>query len=161
MTEYGKQLREKQILKRVYCLREKQFKKYYTDLSKKGGTFGNLLVGQLESRMDSVVYRAGFAKSRLGARQLVTHGFFLVNGKPVNIPSYILKPGSEVSFKESKVKKYSCQTVREELKGKKGDFPSWLEVNIEDLKIKLINSPREQEANLEAKTQGVVEFYSR
>jgi len=161
VTEYGKQLREKQVLKNVYGLREKQFKKYFKDLSKKGGKFGDLLVGRLETRLDCVAHRLGFAESRSYARQLIGHGFLQVNGRKVTIPSFNLKEGDEISFVGGKESKNCVKLVRERLTAKKPEIPAWLMLNAKDLKGKLLNIPTEREVNPDANPQAVIEFYSR
>ena len=161
MTEYGKQLKEKQTLKKVYGLKEKQFKKYFQNLSTKGGNFGDLLIGQLETRLDSLVYGLGLADSRMGARQLVTHGFFRINGKKNNIPSSIVKKDDEISFNPSRLKKEYVVLLKDKLANKKLNIPAWLELNVKELKGRLLQVPKEGEVKPAAKSQVIVEFYSR
>ena len=161
VTEYGKQLREKQVLKNVYGLREKQFKKYFKDVAKKEGKFGDLLVGKLETRLDCVTHRLGLAESRSSARQLIGHGFLSVNGKKITVPSFHLKKGDVVAFSANKESKNYVKMTRERLTGKKVEVPIWLELNAKDLKGELIGVPTEREVNPDANPQAVTEFYSR
>ena len=161
LTEFGKQLAQKQIFKWTYDLNEGQFRKYYEEISHKEGNFGDLLIAKLESRLDNIIYRLGFATSRREARQLVGHGFFEVNGKKVNIPSFGVKVGNEISFRASKEKKAYLELMKVRLEKKNDSFPVWLELNIKDLKGKVLSLPGRAEVDPGANAQAVTEFYSR
>jgi len=161
LTQYGKQLAQKQTIKRTYGLWEKQFRRYFKKAESQQGKIADALIVQLETRLDNAVYRLGFAASRSQARQLVGHGFFLVNGKTVNIPSFQLDKGDEISFRESKKNKTYFKSITEQLKGKKLDLPTWLDVETKDVKGRVVSIPNEDDARLEADLQAIIEFYSR
>jgi small subunit ribosomal protein S4 len=161
-SEYKKSLQEKQALKKWYGLGEKQFKRYVKEALSKMGKVNDVsaeLVKRLETRLDNVVYRLGFAESRSSARQLVVHGHFLVNGKPVNIPSFIFKKGDVVSFKESKKKKPLFKNITELIKKKQP--PVWLHFNKDKFEGKSIGEPTLLEVNLPVEISLIFEFYSR
>ncbi len=162
ISGYGRELAEKQKLRRWYNLSERQFKKYVKETLEKGsksGNTGDLLIKRLESRLDSVVFRLGFAKSRISARQIVNHGHFNVNGKAVNIPSYELKKGDEIELKAGSKKKKNFQGIKDSLKNH--DLPVWLSLDADNMKGKVLNLPSEEEANLPIETLVVFEFYSK
>jgi len=161
ISEYGKQLAQKQTMKRFYRLSERQFRKYFENSTGKEGKFADILIGNLETRFDNIVYRMGFSDSRAEARQLVGHGFFLINGKTVNIPSYSVKVGDQISFRSSKEGKNYLKNLREKLVNKKKDVPTWLEMDPKKMEGKLISVPTTAEINPEAEPQAIVEFYSR
>ncbi|MCZ6540482.1 MAG: 30S ribosomal protein S4, partial [Nitrospinae bacterium] len=123
-SEYGVQLREKQKVRRIYGVLEKQFRKYFKMADRKKGVTGENLLQLLEMRFDNVIYRMGLAGSRSAARQLVRHRFFTINVKKVNVPSYIVKQGDVIAPVSSKVAKFPIKTALENIKGK--TFPSWL-----------------------------------
>lgn len=161
-SEYKKSLQEKQSLKRLYGLSEKQFKGYVKKaLSKiqKVENVSNELVKLLEKRLDNAVYRISFAKTRAQARQLVNHDYFLVNGKPVNIPSLQLEKGDIMSIKETKKKKSVFEDLSAYLK--KTEAPSWIKLNKETLLAEVIGEPTLAEANPPVEISLVFEFYSR
>jgi small subunit ribosomal protein S4 len=161
LSEYGKQLAQKQTLKRFYRLSERQFRKYFEASVKKEGKFSDQLIGSLETRLDNVVYRLGFSESRAEARQLVGHGFFLVNEKTVNIPSFSVKPGDQIGFRPSKESRTYLKNLREKIANKKKDVPAWLEVDAKSMTGKLVIKPTTTEINPEGDPQAIVEFYSR
>ena len=161
ISEYGRQLADKQIFKRVYGLRERQFSKYFNDARKKEGKFGDILIGLFESRLDNLVFRLGFAMSRASARQLVGHGFFFVNKKPVRSPSQLLKPGDVITFRVSKENSKYTKEAKERLESKKVEIPLWVELDAKKLSGKLVAIPGVSEVNPEADPQSIVEFYSR
>jgi small subunit ribosomal protein S4 len=131
VSEYGRQLREKQKAKRVYGLQERQFRNYYLKADKRKGVTGENLLELLERRLDNVIYRLGFASTRKQARQLVLHRHFLVNGKRVNIPSFLVKQGDELSVKESyKESPVICSAVASKTASKS---PDWLSVDVKKL----------------------------
>jgi len=161
LSEYGRELREKQRLKSWYNLEEGQLKKYIKDVLKKRrvGDPAILLIKRLENRLDNVIFRLGFAKSRSQARQLVSHGHFLVNGKKVNFPSYQVKKGDIVSLSPTKFKKSFFQNLSKIIKTQKP--PSWLELDAEKLEGKVIGDPLIEEISLPIEISSVFEFYSK
>ncbi len=162
LTEYGKELREKQKLKNWYNLREKQFSRYIKEaLGKRGKAedVSTLLIEKLESRLDNVVFRLGFASSRSQARQLVNHSHFLVNGKRVNIPSFQTKKGDKISLNVKSGGKNVFQNIKPGLKKYKP--PSWLKLNPESMEGEIISSPSLEEVSPPAEISSIFEFYSR
>jgi small subunit ribosomal protein S4 len=158
-SDYGLQLREKQKLKRMYGLLEKQFRGSFEVADRKKGITGtNLLIG-LEQRLDNMVFRMGFASSRNEARQLVMHGHFLVNGRPVNIPSLAVKAGDEVMLKE-KSRKVSCILESLQTVARRG-IPQWIELNKDSFKAVVKTLPTREELTMPVKEQLVVELYSK
>jgi small subunit ribosomal protein S4 len=158
-TEYGLQLREKQKVKRIYGVLEKQFRRYFTIASRKKGVTGETLLQLLEQRLDNTIYRLGFAESRRQARQVVIHGVVLVNGRKVDIPSYTLKAGDKISilekFKENVVLKRSLETLQ------KRGVPEWLEVDAGTLSGLFKKVPTKDEIALPVQEQLIVELYSK
>ncbi|MBF0516103.1 MAG: 30S ribosomal protein S4 [Nitrospirae bacterium] len=159
LSDYAVQLKEKQKVKRIYGLLEKQFSKYFKEAEKKRGITGELLLQFLERRLDNIVYRMGFTSNRNQARQLVLHGHFRVNSKKVNIPSYNVKVGDEISVHESskKLSVFGENLQRQQHEG----VLSWLEVDFAGLKGKILHVPSRDDIPLAAKEQLIVEFYSR
>lgn len=158
-SDYGVQLREKQKLKRMYGLLEKQFREYFEKADKQKGITGTNLLILLERRLDNMAFRMGFANSRMEARQLVDHGHFLVNGKSVNIPSYLLKAGDEVSVKE-KSRKMACINNAMEIVERRG-IPHWLELDRDHFKAKVTMLPVREDLTMPVQEQLVVELYSK
>jgi len=161
-SEYKKSLEEKQTLKNWYGLSEKQFKKYVKDALGKIGKAENVaeeLIKKLEKRLDNVIFRLGFANSRAQARQLVSHSYFLINGKSINIPSYSVKKGDVISIKEAKKKKLVLKDISVQLKKK--EAPLWLKLNKEKLEGETIGEPNLEEVSPPAEISLVFEFYSR
>ena len=160
-SEYALQLREKQKLKRMYCMLEKQFHQTFDDAHRMPGITGENLIKLLECRLDNVVFRMHFASSRNQARQLVSHGHFLVNGKKVNIPSYRIKPGDVIEVKEASKK---MVTILEALKevNKSGNYP-WINLDIDAQKGTFVAYPERAEVTdlADIKEQLVVELYSK
>lgn len=161
LSDYGLQMREKQKLKRTYGMLEKQFKLTFVKASKKAGKTGDNLIILLESRLDNIVYRMRFGTSRKMARQLVSHGHFLVNGKNVNIPSYIVKPGDTISVVEGSKKMNIFKDSLKDL-GKNGVYP-WLEVDADNLTGKYVMAPTRAEITdlADIKENLIVELYSK
>jgi len=158
-SDYGIQLREKQKLKRMYGLLEKQFHGSFETAERKTGITGtNLLLG-LERRLDNMVFRMGFANSRNEARQLVTHRHFLVNGKAVNIPSYLLKAGDEITLKE-KSRKVACILEAMETVARRG-IPQWIALNKESFQGSVKMLPTREDLTMPVQEQLVVELYSK
>lgn len=159
LTNYGQQLKEKQKAKRIYGLLEKQFKNYYTKAVKKKGDTGELLVQLLEMRLDNIIYRLGLAKSRRQARQLVSHGYFTVNGKKVTIPSYQVKAKDSITIKPGKEKAKLFDNLSKSLE--KHELPTWLDFNIKENKARVVNTPTLEEMKPPFNPTLIVEFYSR
>ena len=159
LSEYGIQLREKQKAKRFYGLLESQFRKYFEIANRKSGITGENLLQLLESRLDNVVYRLGFGSTRAEARQLVTHGHFEVNGKKLNIPSYIVKVGDEIAVREKSRKSPRFKEILD-MTGSKV-VPQWLEVDQENLKGKVVALPAREDIDLNVQEHLIVELYSK
>jgi small subunit ribosomal protein S4 len=158
ISEYGIQLREKQKVKRIYGLLERQFKNYFEKALRQKGRTGENLIKLLERRLDNVVYRLGFAPSRKAARQLVRHRHILVDGKIVDIPSYLLKPGQVVSVKE---KSKTLDIIHNSLKRvKEGTYP-WLQIDKATLSGTFLHIPERADIPLNANEQLIVELYSK
>jgi len=159
MGEFGIQLREKQKVRRVYGVLERQFRNYYREAESTTGVTGEALLQRLETRLDNVVFRLGFASSRAQARQLVAHGHFAVNGTATNVPSYSMKPGDRVEVRESKRGREVFKTVKETLKSHQA--PEWLSLDAAKLAGSVASLPRRDQMPLDLSEQLVVEFYSR
>jgi len=159
ISDYRLQLREKQKVKRIYGVLESQFKRYYELAAKRKGITGVNLLIILESRLDNLVYRAGFAGSRAQARQLVRHGHILLNGRKINIPSCLLKPGDVIEVRnksrELKVIKDSMETVV------RRGIPSWIEVDKEKFKATLKDLPKREDITIPVQEQLIVELNSK
>ena len=158
ISEYGLQLREKQKCKRIYGVLEGQFRKYYEQADRMKGITGENMLSLLERRLDNVIYRMGIGASRSQARQLVTHGHFVVNGKKVNIASYILKAGDEIAVKENKRDNAFFAEVKQM---KVANMPKWLEFNPETLTGKVIALPEREDIDAQIKEHLIVELYSK
>jgi small subunit ribosomal protein S4 len=158
-SDYGDQLREKQKMKRIYGLMERQFRNYFVLASKSSMVTGEKLVHLLEGRLDNVVYRMGFASSRPQARQFVSHAHVMVNEKKVNLPSYQVKAGDEISIKE-KSRGMHTLIVNLDAQMQRG-LPSWIEVDQEKMIGKLLNLPSSEEVALPVQEKLVIELYSR
>ncbi len=156
---YGLQLREKQKAKRIYFTLEGQFRDYYEKASRKQGVTGELLIQQLECRLDNIAFRLGFATSRRQARQVVRHGHVEVNGRKVNIPSYQVKVGDVIKVRENSAKLPVIEMGRDLASGQ--PTPAWLEVDHANLTGKLIALPKREEVNLPVNEQLIVELYSK
>ncbi|MEZ0344444.1 MAG: 30S ribosomal protein S4 [Caldimicrobium sp.] len=159
LSDYGVRLREKQKVKRIYGISEKQMRKYYDMAINMPGPSGHNLLQLLERRLDNVVYRLGFAQSRAQARQMVNHGFFLVNGKPVDIPSYLVKPGDVIELKE---KYRSNQQIQESLQVRmQRGIPPWLELDADNFKGVVKALPSREDITIPIQESYIIEFYSR
>lgn len=157
LSNYGLQLREKQKAKRFYGLIETQFRTYFEKAEKMQGITGENLLRILETRLDNVVYRMGFAASRKEARQLVTHGHFTVNGKKVDIPSYLVSVGDVIKVKEKSVSSPKFKQMAEEAK----NVPNWVEVSAENLEGKVVSLPTREDIDIPIAEHLIVELYSR
>ncbi|MDD6158912.1 MAG: 30S ribosomal protein S4 [Oscillospiraceae bacterium] len=158
-SEYGLQLREKQKTKRYYGVLEKQFRSYYEMAERRPGQTGQNLLSILETRLDNVVYRLGFAMSRAEARQLITHGHFTVNGRKVNIPSYLVKPGMVIALKESSrdLEKIKASVEANAFR----QPPKWLEYDAQNLVAKVTAVPERDDIDLPIEEHLIVELYSK
>lgn len=159
LSSYGLQLREKQKAKRYFNVLENQFRRYFEEASRKKGNTAEVLIQLLEVRLDNVIYRLGFAKTRRQARQMISHGFFLVNGKKVNIPSFRVKIGDEITVKENKTGKEIMKTVSETLQ--KHETPRWLSLDAKNKTGKVTTLPEGEDLNQVFDPTLIVEFYSR
>ena len=158
-SEYGLQLRMKQKARRYYGILEGQFRHYFEMAERKQGVTGENLLRILESRLDNVVYRLGWACSRAEARQFVVHGHFTVNGKKVDIPSYLLREGETVAISAKSKDSVKIQSVLESNSGR--PVPAWLDLNREALEAKVVNLPAREEIDTPVEEQLIVEFYSK
>ncbi len=159
LSDYAMQLREKQKARRIYGVFERQFRRYFADATKTSGITGAALLQMLETRLDNVVFRLGLATSRKQARQLVLHGHFAINGKPVNVPSYLVKAGDQIVVLEASRKSPYFQTAMKELAHRK---PSeWLSFDAQNLAGSVLNLPSRQQIDTPLKEQLIVEYYSR
>jgi len=158
-SDYGVQLREKQKLKRMYGVLEKQFRGYFTMADRQKGITGTNLLVLLERRLDNMVFRMGFANSRTEARQLVRHNHFLVNSKPVNIPSYLVKNGDSIEIREGSRKVERIVEAMETV-ARRG-VPSWLELDKENFRGGVKALPSREELTMPVQEQLVVELYSK
>ena len=156
---YGLQLREKQKTKRMYFAQEGQFRNYFEKAARSRGVTGELLLQQLERRLDNVVFRLGFAQSRRQARQIVRHGHILVNGRKVDIPSYELSAGQEIAVRERSRKLVILELAKEF--ASHGTLPNWLQVDRENFTAKVLALPRREDINLPINEQLIVELYSK
>jgi small subunit ribosomal protein S4 len=156
---YGLQLREKQKTKRIYFMQENQFRNYFETAARKPGVTGELLLQQLERRLDNIVYRLGFAVSRRQARQLVRHGHIAVDGRKVNIPSYQTSVGEEVSVREGSRNMPLVAQAREFTSHQ--PVPAWLQTDRETLVGRVLSLPKREDLNLPVNEQLIVELYSK
>jgi len=158
LSDFGLQLREKQKLRAIYGVLEKQFRRYVEIALRARGVTGELLLQLLERRLDNVVYRAGFAASRSQARQLISHGHFTVNGRPVNVPSYLVQVGDVIAVKENK---REAAPFKELAEGVGRPVPEWLSADGRNLSITVNAIPTREQIDTDVDEQQVVEFYSR
>ena len=159
LSEYGTQLREKQKTKSFYGVGERQFRKYFEMASNKKGVTGENLLQILESRLDNVVYRLGYGVSRPQARQLVNHGLFEVNGKKVDIASYLVKPGDVIAVRENKK---DATVIKENVEANATrPVPTWLEKNVEALNGKVVRLASREDVDIQVEEHLIVELYSK
>lgn len=159
LSDYGLQLREKQKVRKTYGLVERQFRRYFHEAERSKGITGEMLLQLLESRLDNVAYRMGFTSNRRKARQLISHGHFRVNGKKVNLPSYIVKGGDLVEVKEASrdIPEIIDSLSRVEHRG----IPAWVEVDSANFKGKVLHVPSRDEIQLPIQEKLIVELYSK
>jgi small subunit ribosomal protein S4 len=158
LAEFGQQLREKQKLKRIYRLLETQFRNYFKEATRRKGVTGETLLQILESRLDNVVYRLGYAFSRRQARQFVNHGHFRVNGRRVNIPSYLTKPGDVITVVEGS-RTGAIEEAARNAGGRR--TPTWLSVDLANYSGQIVSVPTRDQIDTQVEEALVVEFYSR
>lgn len=158
-SEYGIQLRAKQMTRRYYGVLESQFRHYYELAEKKEGKTGEVLLSILETRLDNVIYRLGWASSRAEARQLVVHGHFQVNGRRVDIPSYLIKPGEVISICEKSRNSAKIKAILETNASR--PIPKWLEINRDALEAKVLSTPTREDIDLAVEETLIVELYSK
>ncbi len=159
VSEYSLQLKEKQKAKFIYGVLEKQFRKYFEIASNKKGVTGENLLQILESRLDNIIFRLGYATTRPQARQLVSHGLFTVNGQKVDIPSYLVKPGDVISVKENKKEYKVLKDLAEDNKSRV--VPKWLDKDIDNLSGKVNALPTREEIDVPVEEHLIVELYSK
>ncbi|MBI4169295.1 MAG: 30S ribosomal protein S4 [Acidobacteria bacterium] len=156
---YGVQLREKQKVKRFYGLLENQFRLAFQEANRRKGVTGELLLVNLERRLDNLIYRMGFGSSRAQARQLIAHGHVLVDGRKVDIPSYLVRPGQAVALKPKMSKNAEVQAAVQVARGR--GYPAWLSVDPDNLRGTLSALPRREEITMPIQEQLIVELYSK
>jgi len=159
LSDYGVQLREKQKVRKMYGLLEKQFRRYFYDADRAKGITGEVLLQLIESRLDTIVFRMGFAPNRRRARQLIGHGHILVNGKKVNLPSYSIKQGDLVEVKETS--RNMAEIADSISKSEHRGLPGWVEVDIAHFQGKVLHIPSRDEIQLPVQEQLIVELYSK
>ena len=156
---YGLQLREKQKVKRIYGVLERQFRLYFKEAARRRGVTGEELLRQLEMRLDNVVHSLGFAASRAQGRQLVRHGHVEVNGRKVNIPSYQVRKGDTIQIREGSRKNEQIRRAVETASGR--GIPAWLQLNAEDFRGSVLDAPKREDIRLPIQEQLIVELYSK
>ncbi len=159
VSEYAKQLREKQKIKRIYGLSEKQFRNTFERVSSLPGVTGHNLLVALESRLDNMVYRLGFAASRKAARQLIRHRHVEVNGKGVDVPSFVVAPGQEIRMRQASREMVAVQSALEV--ASRGATPTWLAVDKDTFSGRMLERPQRASISIQAQEQLVVELYSK
>jgi small subunit ribosomal protein S4 len=153
------QLREKQKMRRIYGVYERQFSNYFGKAEKRSGLTGSNLLTLLESRLDNVMYRLGMAMSRSQARQLVSHGHVMLNGRKTNVPSALVSPGDLVSIRQESTKKTYFKTLRQDLDDRQ--VPRWLRLDVSNLSATVLQLPAREDIDVSLNEQLVVEYYSR
>lgn len=159
VSEYGVQMREKQKVRRIYGVLERQFRAYFDKADRQKGVTGVNLLVLLERRLDNVIFRMGFANSRTQARQLIRHGHFLVNGHRVDIPSYLVRSDETIVVAEGSKESPLIKEIAESLSGK--NVPAWLEMNAADMTGKVLRYPSREEIDAPVAEHLIVELYSR
>jgi len=159
MSDRGLQLREKQKARYIYGTMERQFRKIFGEAERMAGVTGDNLVTLLERRLDNIVYRLGFADSRAQSRQIVRHGHILVNGRKTNIPSYIVKAGDVISWREGSTKSEYYKVIAETIEDKV--IPQWLEIDTKKMVGKVLALPKREDVELKFSGKDIVEYYSR
>lgn len=160
MSDYGKQMREKQKARRIYGVMERQFRRYFKEASRRKGMTGSTLLVLLESRLDNVVYRLGFADSRSQARQLVRHGHFILNGHKVDIPSLLVKVGDVIAVSEGSKSSVYFKDRAQLMQGVSRS-PTWLNFRLGEMSGSVVNMPSREDITTDINEQLIVEYYSR
>jgi small subunit ribosomal protein S4 len=160
MSDYGMQMREKQKARRIYGVMERQFRRYFKEASRRKGMTGSTLLSILETRLDNVVYRLGFADSRAQARQLVRHGHFDINGQKTDIPSFLVKAGDVITVQENS-RTMTYFKDRAQLMQGAGKMPSWLSLNLAEMTGSVAKVPSREDIEIPLNEQLIVEYYSR
>lgn len=158
-SEYGLQLRAKQKARRIYGIMEKQFRNYFYKAARQSGVTGENLLRLLEKRLDNVIFRLGLADSRVQARQMVTHGHFEVNGRKVNIPSYLVKVGDEITVREKSKNSDFIKGMIDRAKEK--SHPEWLEFDADQIKGRVVSIPTREQIDVDVEEHLIVELYSK
>ncbi len=158
-SDYGNQLREKQKVRRLYGIFERQFRRYFHEAQRQKGLTGANLLILLESRLDNVIYRLGLASSRAQARQLVSHGHFEVNGRKTNIPSFLASEGDVIAVREGSRKTNYFKELAKSLD--EGRVPGWLSLNVTELAGRVVSKPTREHIDVTLNEQLIVEYYSR
>jgi small subunit ribosomal protein S4 len=159
VSDYSRQLREKQKTRRIYGVTERQFRRYYRMAAQQRGLTGENLLKMLETRLDNVVYRLGYSESRAHARMLVTHGHFNVNGRRTDVPSMLVQPGDAIEVREGSRKRTFFQGLADIAEPK--TVPAWLERDLSDLSGKMLVAPERTDIDASLNDQLIVEYYSR
>lgn len=159
LSDYGIQLREKQKVRKIYGLLERQFRRYFYEAERRKGITGEILLQLVESRLDNTVYRMGFAPNRVRARQLISHGHIVVNGKKINLPSYQVREGDSVSVKDSS--RDMPEIIDSLSKVEHRGIPAWVEVDSANHTGKVLRIPSRDEIQLPVQEQLIVELYSK
>jgi len=159
VSEYGVQLREKQKARRIYGVLEAQFRRYFEKAEKSRGVTGEMLLQLLERRLDNVVYRMGLAPSRADARQSIRHGHFTVNGRKVNIPSYLVRVGDQIAVREKSREMAKFKEAAETIRGRA--IPEWLSVDADTLTGSIVRLPNREDIDVPIQEHLIVELYSR
>ncbi len=158
-SDYSRQLRQKQKVRRIYGVLERQFRRYFREAECKPGLTGENLLVLLESRLDNIVYRLGFANSRSQARQLVQHGHFVVNGHRTNVPSCIIHPQDTIVVRDGSRKRTYFRERAEQLD--EGSVPTWLSLDAKNMTARMVQVPAREDIDLTVDEQLIVEYYSR
>ncbi len=158
LSDYGLQLREKQKVRKIYAVNERQFRNYFDDAERMQGVTGEMLLQLLERRLDNVVFRMGFASSRSQGRQLVAHGHFLVNGRPTNVPSYQVRAGDVIEIKQ---KSRNVPVIQDNLAGGNRRTPAWVSLEVEAMRGTVVSLPRRDEIDTEVAENLIIAYYSR
>lgn len=159
-SDYSLQLREKQKARRVYGIMERQFRRYFREALRRPGLTGSNLLSILESRLDNVVYRMGWADSRNHARQLVQHGHIAVNGRRTNVPSYVVRPGDEITIRQGSMKRTYFKELRAYME-ERPPAPEWLSLDMAAMKAVVAREPERRDVDIPLNEQLIVEYYSR
>lgn len=161
LSEYGQQLAQKQKIRKIYGLSERQLRKHIADANKTKGVLGDNIIARLEMRLDNVVYRLKMAESRAQSRELITHKHFLLNGRSFNIPSACVKIGDVIAVKPQKMEKKKHFKELQAILKKNSDVPGWISLDPVKMEGKVLSKPTKDEVGINIDIQGVIEFYSR